>query len=438
MNKKLNEAYNSLSEVEKKSYNSIMDYFTKVMNQITNKTQREEFMKKFKDSLKNNKKVSNKVKKLTALALSTALLLSPVMLAGCDEEMLHNFNNASQTSEVEYDTANTETGNPSESIDTDSNGAGLIIPEGPIEFETVRSEDEVRPITTEVANELNQFLLEYDISGVLNGEYSKFLNDYIPKDNILNNYELLQEHWLIEDGVFWGVETVNYFEMLKSLVGEDAKYCVNIDVPRDDSGAKIEYYREGNQTATFIVTDSNGTIYYNGIINGNVYTEGQEFLSGMPNVLTEENKVIIEQMQKSDKLGALIGDSLVVVLLTGNRADDGLIRSLKYDASRGSSSFTRLDENGNILFDEEISIKELTVGQYEKDKNGNIIGENSTEIVSRFRVYRLNGEKHDTNILNSKLQVSDSEGNNYIIANLTYDYNPENIKLPTTEAEAER
>lgn len=432
MNKKLNEAYNSLSEDEKKSYNSIMAKITKVMNQITNKAQREEFMKNFKDSLKNNKKVSNKVKKLTALAMSALMLVSPVMLSGCDDDSLKIPNN-SQISEVEV-------------VEP---GSGVIEPvEGTEPNSEKFNESYINPSNDIVGTALQEIFQGWNWSDVINGNYAQPLYNAIESmQSMLDNKNLddleTSYSYLFDSSMpATQVGCNNYIKSLKTLIGEDAKYCVNVDVQGDTTGVVVKYIRDAkNNTTGLIITKPDGVVEFSGIFNGEVYAIEEDltdYLNGVPFAITKDIKEIIEQVDNKEGLAKLMGDSIASTILFAGESERTILNSAQNgDIKEGDTKLVNIGympagKNHYTTID-------ISQSNIQKDPSLLFICDYSTRIKTTLNIYirNMNGCKN-WNAVNTEISVPDENGDPYIIANLTYDYNPENIILPTQETEAER
>lgn len=403
---------------------------------IPNKKQRSEAMGRFKDIL---------AKKVTPVVMAALTAISPVVLAGCDETKTPSDTQVAYVTDANGEFVTDGNGNLIEKPQTNR-------PEVKTEPETERerTEDELRPIIDEVETELERFFSTWSWDDVLNGVYIKELENLIPEQR---DYDTISNHWMLRPGsgatdAYYIVK--GYFYTIESLIGEDSKYCVNIDIPRNTTGVDVKYYRDvqGN-TAGFILTTPTGEIEYTGIFNGEVYTVDEKYSKDLPFAITGEISNLINQAGQKEGLAKLFGDSIVAFTLTGEDIitairdeADPIIRKISITQNGGKAWF--IDEDMQVRHHENYYKIATRQGSKEKQENGNIISneyKTNMESIMKDIVLYTDGKQSSEftyEMKDAKLQVSDSEGNNYIIANLTYDYNPENIKLPTQEAEAER
>lgn len=445
MNKKLNEAYNSLSEKEQKSYNLIMAKIAKVMNQITNKTQREGVMKKFKDSLEKNNSVSNKVKKLTALAMSVLILASPVtLLTGCDETKTPS------DTQVAY-----VTDTNGEYI-TDVNGQPIVLQPG---------EEYIPELSEKLKEHLDAFFADFDFNKAVNGGYVQELNGCYEAFKSWNQesvYNLNSNSLMLEFPKFYEV-------FLSNLMGPDSKMLLDINIPFIKSDTSIKYLKEGKDTALFIVQTPDG-VEWNGVYNGKVYDGGLDVLpDSIPFLVDEERKSLISQLSE-DEL-AMYLDGCIAYLFNADYPLGGKVI--------GATTGSKTGDNADILlrmtkqyervpgtdFPDDLLSTKITVKYREGNLEKYIPVVLST--VLDFRYYEENGkskiERTDCEIFlevaesNKMLELDSTTYGKlpgYLISNrhcgflklnegtrivtITEDKEPQNVQLPTTEAEAEK
>lgn len=424
MNKKLNEAYNRLSPVEQKSYNSIMTKFAKVMNQITDKTQREEFMKNFKDSLNNNKKVSNKVKKLTALALSALMLVSPIMLSGCDKE-----NASTPVSDI--------------TIETNKDGE-VVTPLGKQLAQTNPFYKESDSFNIEESNyKVSSPFANFDIQKVVNQEYANC---------VLNQINVAIDTYGV-DGYFedvfmrvpTDVEIVEQYNQLQrallvnQLMDPESSFAFNTYIHRQSDDTSYQVIKKPN-TFCVVQTNSDGSVLYNGYIDGVAYTDNLEY-SFLPQ-LTDDYAVIIEQSETSSPAQIWSQGIIGCAFVWGNIEKEGLLKEAARDYSYPNSILFPDKETGFINPNNDP----------ERESIANYLSNVNTQ--ERLRItFDFELDQQNPDLLNSaKIKEvdycaygtflkEDDEGKRWIQKVVLVGLrctDPENIKLPTTEAEAER
>lgn len=159
---------------------------------------------------------------------------------------------------------------------------------------------------------MHAYFADFDFGKVLNGDYSKSVNNYLKysknkdlrKDldtEILN--QALDPYESISLNAYQWDE---YF--FSKVTGGDDKIALDIDLTGAD--ATITFYREGTETAGFILRYPNGQTVYDGVFNNEVYADGQEYLKNIPLAINEERKVALEQLNSSE-LGKIYGDGII-------------------------------------------------------------------------------------------------------------------------------
>lgn len=489
MNKKLNEAYNNLSEKEQKSYNLIMAKIAKVMNQITNKTQREGVMKKFKDSLEKNNSVSNKVKKLTALTMSVLILASPVtLLTGCDKD------------------GNIAT--PGSNITIETNKDGEVVNSVSDQLaNSVYKENDKKAIDTNYLSCIDVPFKYFDIQKVVDGSYANniysqinfWLEDY-KACQIIDNHdvdaELSAYRKCVIDGcedpvILWdagATECVLNAQITDFLLNKNSSYAFNVYVHSDLSSNDNSYQlvKDKDQTFCIIETKSDGTKLYNGYVNNIAFTDSLDDLNGYYPSLTSEYEALIQQAGGDNAL--LWGQGVIGCMLSGggleledNRsipmnAAGYNIESSDYSESVGGSyiSATYQSLSAGIRNDSYFTIKQRTIGILSKEKGvfteEAITGPIYTYIKYQYDVVNPKDPEHvyrelAEHINNGGLEFSKISGIDFVL-NYKRIINPnnyaekldpiedgyednvvlvgmvptelENVQLPTTEAEAEK
>ena len=245
------------------------------------------------------------------------------------------------------------------------------------------------------------------------------------------------------------------------MLDDNAEYAIKVSLKKENQGADIKFYRKGTDTATFIIT-KNGKTYYNGIINNEVYAEGAEFLpSNFPVLFNEETAAIFNQLNKKD-LGKLYGNELISFMFLGGlptQEKNAYLRrflSERYEkhefVSRTSvaefSMFSYIDHQEAVLnSDGEVITPAKDVGilsdvslivnsTYDTKKKE----EEQIPIITSFYLEAgdLQQYKNITTLVEEngvlkRYPILIRDG--YRVAEMSVNYTPENIILPTTEAE---
>lgn len=260
---------------------------------------RSDKIKEIRNSLSEGNKIMIQCKKLTALAMSALMVVSPVaLLAGCDESKDLSETQSAYVTDTNGEYVTDSNGNPETTIITTPAGT---IPD--FEFEG---------LTEKMKENLQAYFADFDFSKVLNGDYSKSVNNYLKysrnedlrKDldaEILNQAMDYSQNISL-DANQWD----KYF--FSKVTGGDDKIALDIDFTGAD--ATITFYREGIETAGFILKYPNGQTVYNGVFNNKVYADGQEYLKNIPIAINEERKVALEQLNSSE-LGKIYGDGII-------------------------------------------------------------------------------------------------------------------------------
>lgn len=406
-----------ISQKDKLAYNMAVKKL-ELIAKIPNKEQRSEAMGKFKDVL---------AKKVTPVVMAALTAISPVVLAGCDESKNPNETQIAYVTDTNGEYVTDSNGNPETTI--------ITTPAGTI------PDFEFKGLTEKMKENLHAYFADFDFGKVLNGDYSKSVNNYLKysknkdlrKDldaEILN--QALNPYQCISlDGYQWD----EYF--FSKVTGGDDKIALDIDLTGAD--ATITFYREGTETAGFILRYPNGQTVYNGVFNNEVYADGQEYLKNIPLAINEERKVALEQLNSSE-LGKIYGDGIISYFFNTDLLE-------KLPCSKPLVMTTCYPERGRAQLDSKL-IKTTTPGVeinydgiipvylsvpliYEtigsESKNDELqelyfdVGE-TVESSSKIIAYR-----YAVNIVNPVR-----------LASIQLDLEPQNVQLPTTEAEAEK
>ena len=212
---------------------------------------------------------------------------------------------------------------------------------------------------------------------------------------------------------------------MDNLLGGDDEFLINLNVfldgyPKDCS---VQYYRN-EDASVFIITTPSGTLY-NGVINGDIYTDGSEYLG--PFGLTEETGALLKQMAVRTDVDKLHGDEIMSFVFFPDgysSGAQGLVDQL---------SFCEMTYNRTIYKEAETSPfgDIITEGHYV-----NTSSDSSAKFYYRGSAWA--GAKIE--IVDFKINVRDEDGNYVknedgkivpaVYATATFDYEPENIILP--------
>ena len=429
--RELSEIYNRLTVQQKKVFIKRLKELEEINSLSEDKKTGE--ARKFFKSLQN---------KVAPMVLSALMLASSTMLNGC---YLDNYlQNCNQFSIFD--------------------SSGKIIENPATEIESDNSTNTAENIKGKYAQRLQGAFESWDINSVINQKYSTIVLDTI---NRIENGEDL--------AFLRGFNTENFqqdtsllYIVLKDLLDDEAEFSINVNLKKEDKKARIKFYRKGTDTATFIIT-KNGRTYYNGIINNQVYAEGANFLpDNLPILFNEETAEIFNQLEKED-LGKLYGNELISFMFMGGlELQEKSLFLHSFDAKakltpleKGSVSGydhkeieiempshihhidERVDASGQVVQKE----KDLCIAsgvsvianiKYQK-ANGEDYDEDEDYEEDENRVPKLRGFAIDAGEIYSLVGRGDKykyawrEG--YRVAEMQIDYSPQNIILPTTEAE---
>ena len=424
--RELSEIYNRLTIQQKKQFENNLAKL-QAFNRLSEK-QKENAVRKLFEILKT---------KVAPVVLSALMLASPMVLTGCDENSSILGSNTNQ------------------SAITDINGNIIEEPTG--EVTTTENSVIYEPIEEKYAQRLQGAFKSWNINGVVDQKYSSIVLDAIRR---IEKGERLQFLSGINTKVEPTIDTV--YLSLKKLLDDNAEYAIKVSLKKENQGADIKFYRKGTDTATFIIT-KNGKTYYNGIINNEVYAEGAEFLpSNFPVLFNEETAAIFNQLNKKD-LGKLYGNELISFMFLGGlptQEKNAYLRrflSERYEkhefVSRTSvaefSMFSYIDHQEAVLnSDGEVITPAKDVG---------ILSDVSLIVNSVYDIKKKEDEQIPT-ITSFYVEAGDLQQykkdyilvveengtfkrypllvrDGYRVAEMSVNYTPENIILPTTEAE---
>ncbi len=423
--RELSEIYNHLTIQQKKQFKNNLAKL-QAFNRLSEK-QKENAVRKLFEILKT---------KVAPVVLSALMLASPMVLTGCDENSSIFGSNTNQ------------------SAITDINGNIIEEPTG--EVTTTDNSVIFEPIEEKYAQRLQGAFKFWDINGVVDQKYSSIVLDAISR---IEKGERLQFLSGIDTKVKPEIDTV--YLSLKKLLDDNAEYAIKVSLKKENQGADIKFYRKGTDTATFIIT-KNGKTYYNGIINNQVYADGTEFLpANLPVLFNEETAAIFNQLDKED-LGKLYGNELISFMFLGGLPTQEKFAYLrrflneryeKYElVSRTSlaefSMFSYIDHQDAVLnSDGEVITPAKDVGilsdvslivnsTYDTKKKE----EEQIPIITSFYLEAgdLQQYKNITTLVEEngvlkRYPILIRDG--YRVAEMSVNYTPENIILPTTESE---
>ena len=424
--RELSEIYNRLTIQQKKQFKNNLAKL-QAFNRLSEK-QKENAVRKLFEILKT---------KVAPVVLSALMLASPMVLTGCDENSSIFGSNTNQ------------------SAITDINGNIIEEPTG--EVTTTDNSVIFEPIEEKYAQRLQGAFKFWDINGVVDQKYSSIVLDTI---NRIEKGERLQ-FLCGTNNTSVGPQHAATYLSLKKLLDDNAEYAIKVSLKKANQGADIKFYRKGTDTATFIIT-KNGKTYYNGVINNQVYAEGAEFLpANLPVLFNEETSAIFNQLNKKD-LGKLYGNELISFMFLGGLPTQERFAYLWYSGnsryehgekvSSGArtefSMFSCIEHREAVLnSDGEVITPARDVGvlsdvsllvnlAYDPKK------EKDEQIPTITSFYLEAGDVRDTGdrtypeyedgVLKT-YPVLERDG--YRVAEMSVNYTPENIILPTTEAE---
>ncbi len=386
---------------------------------IPNKEQRSEAMGKFKDVL---------AKKVTPVVMAALTAISPVVLAGCDETKNPNETQIAYVTDTNGEYVTDSNGNPETTI--------ITTPAGTI------PDFEFGGLTEKMKENLQAYFADFDFSKVLNGDYSKSVDEYF---ELMHRGEINKNQSYME-GVSTAPETyyMVYDYFFKNVTGGDDKIAFNIDFTGAD--ATITFYREGVETAGFILKYPNGQTVYNGVFNNEVYTDGQEYLKNIPIAINEERKVALEQLNSSE-LGKIYGDGIISYFIDSDiwRGQGGLKvlsfiqpHNSKVEKEKGFDHRVIKMTELRYLDDSTIIPAYLNLN-FKRDKE---YAEDYSSYVNHWRVEKIYFEVGECTFREEEL-ISIYQYRVLIkdpvrLASIQLDLEPQNIKLPTQESEAEK
>lgn len=375
-------------------------------------------MGKFKDVL---------AKKVTPVVMAALTAISPVVLAGCDETKNPNETQIAYVTDTNGEYVTDSNGNPETTIITTPAGT---IPD--FEFEG---------LTEKMKENLQAYFADFDFSKVLNGDYSKSVNNYLKysrNEDLRKDLDAEILNQAMDYSQRISIDSNQWDEYFFSKVtGGDDKIALDIDFTGAD--ATITFYREGIETAGFILKYPNGQTVYNGVFNNKVYADGQEYLKNIPIAINEERKVALEQLNSSE-LGKIYGDGIISYFI-----DSDILEKLP--CSKPLVSTTCYPEHGRAQVDFKL-IKTTTPG-YDLNYDGIIPVYLSVSLIrgtigSEIDNYEFQelyfdvGETVESSKYLTIFQYAVNIVNPVRLASIQLDLDPQNIKLPTTESEAEK
>ena len=388
------------------------DEFTSAYNEAVKVLKSKEISGKQKE-VELNKTFGKYTKKIIAVVMSAIMLTSPMMLAGCDENTSIIGSNTNQT--------------------TTTNNSGI--------------EDDVstyEPIDAEHKEKVLQIFDYWDINRVVEKEYSTMIR------------KALVDH-RAGRGIEWGNSTQLYLA-IEQMLQDDVEYAIDVKLKKSNQGADIKFYRKGTDTATFIIT-KNGKTYYNGIVANKVYCEGSEYISkDIPIFLNEETAGILSQLNSKD-LGKLYGNELLsYFFLSGipaNSKNYYYYAAIKEVRSKNEEKWGTISGDFEAcLFGRRVDIEAVydtdgvlrepartiytatdvslyaNISYPEKTRRDDWISCTARPALTSFAV-EAGEESHKETL--DRFAKHNRKG--YRVAEMQIDYSPQNIILPTTEAE---
>lgn len=331
------------------------------------------------------------MKKYVAPLLASALMLaSSLICTGCDET----------------DGDGTSTGG-SFVVVTDENGSEYTR----VVEEATEPEPEIVILPEKATSEIEATVGSFDFEDAINQKYSKKADGLIE--------EALKDQVMKPDGT-GSMEKRAIAVAMDNLLGGDDEFLINLNVllegyPKDCS---VQYYRN-EDASVFIITTPSGTLY-NGVIHGDVYTDGDEYLG--PFGLTEETGELLRQMAVRTDVDKLHGDEIMSFVFF----PDGRSSGVQRPADADQLSYC------------EISYKKTIYEEAETSPFGDIIIEGhyaDTYTGSKARFHYSGSAAGDARIESVDFFVTLISENGSIATPITYatatfDYEPENIKLP--------
>ncbi|MGN1445415.1 MAG: hypothetical protein ACI4WV_03895 [Eubacteriales bacterium] len=220
------------------------------------------------------------MKRYVAPIVASALMLaSSLMCTGCDET----------------DGDGTSTGG-SFVVVTDENGSEYTV----FVEEVTETEPEIVTLPEKEINQVETTIGSFNFEDAINQKYSKKAAELIE--------EALKDQVMKPDGT-GSMEKRAIAVAMDNLRGGDDRFLIDLNIllegyPKDCS---LQYYRD-EDASVFIINTPSGTLY-NGVIHGDVYTDGSEYLG--PFGLTEETGALLRQMSSRADLDKLHGDEIM-------------------------------------------------------------------------------------------------------------------------------
>lgn len=330
------------------------------------------------------------MKKYVAPLLASALMLaSSLMCTGCDET----------------DGDGTSTGG-SFVVITDENGSEYTM----VVEEATQPEPEIVTLPEKEKGVLEATIGSFNFEDAINQKYSKKASALIE--------EALKDQVMKPDGT-GSMEKRAIAVAMDNLRGGDDEFLINLNVllegyPKDCS---VQYYRN-EDASVFIITTPSGTLY-NGVIHGDIYTDGAEYLG--PFGLTEETDALLRQMAVRTDVDKLHGDEIMSFVFF----PDGYSSGIQRPADADQLSYC------------EIGYKKTIYKEAETDGFGFVITEGhyaDTYTDSTAMFHYSGSAAGDAKIESVDFFIYVSDENDHLVpttyATATFDYEPENIILP--------
>lgn len=377
---------NSLSTEQKMQVYFGQKKLQELISKCKNKQEGEVVVGKFSKILK---------KKVAPIVASAILAVSPLLLAGCDENT--NVGSTTNTENVSYE------------VVTDENGSEYTR----VVEEATQPEPESVTLPEKETSEIEATIGSFDFKDAINQKYSKKASALIE--------EALKDQVMKPDGTGSGEKRAIAVAM-DNLRGGDDEFLINLNVllegyPKDCS---VQYYRN-EDASVFIITTPSSTLY-NGVINGDIYTDGSEYLG--PFGLTEETGALLRQMSVRADLDKLHGDEIMSFVFFPDGRSSGV--------QRGSDELSYC----------KISYKKTIYEEAETDGFGYVITEGHyvdtyTESAAMFHYSGSAWAGAKIESVDFFINVEDENGHltPTTYATATFDYEPENIILPDAKIE---
>lgn len=384
----------SLSTEQKRQVYFGQKKLQELISKCKNKQEGEVVVGKFSKILK---------EKVAPIVASAILAVSPLLLAGCDEDT--NVGSKNTTENVSYE------------VVTDENGSEYTR----VVEEVTEPEPEIVTLPEKERGVLESTIGSFNFEDAINQKYSKKASALIE--------EALKDQVMKPDGT-GSMEKRAIAVAMDNLRGGDDEFLINLNVllegyPKDCS---VQYYRN-EDASVFIITTPSGTLY-NGVINGDVYTDGSEYLG--PFGLTEETGALLRQMSVRADLDKLHGDEIM---------------SFVFFPDGYSSGVQGPDDKLSFC---EMAYKKTIYKEAETSPFGDVITEGhyvnvDSDSAAMFYYSGDAGRGARIESVDFNIYVRDENGD-YVIsengklvpttyATASFDYEPENIILPDAKVE---